>query len=195
MDDHHITQIPTVFDAIHRETERVGFMLASEPRTGSFLRTLAASKPGGRFLELGTGTGVGTAWLLDGMDADARLTSVDSDATVSEIARRYLGHDSRVTFHVGDAAAFLEQADRQSFDLIYADAWPGKFTHLDFALSLLKVGGIYVVDDLLPQPAWPEGHAPKVPLLIADLENRPGFVATKLTWASGLMMLVRRKAL
>ena len=191
MDDHHIPQIPAVLDAIHRETERVGFMLASEPRTGSFLRTLTASKPGGRFLELGTGTGVGTAWLLDGMDADARLISVDSDATVSEIARRYLGPDSRVTFHVGDASAFLEQEDRQSFDLIYADAWPGKFTHLDLALSLVKVGGIYFIDDLLPQPAWPEGHAPKVPLLIADLENRPGFVSTKLTWSSGLMMLVR----
>ena len=39
------------------------------------------------------------------------------------------------------------------FDLIYADAWPGKFTHLDRALSLLTRGGIYFIDDLLPQPS------------------------------------------
>jgi hypothetical protein len=69
--------------------------------------------------------------------------------------------------------------------------WPGKFTHLDRALSLLAAGGVYFIDDLLPQPNWPDGHAAKVPALIADLEGRDGFVSTKLAWASGLMMLVR----
>lgn len=191
MNDHDIAQTPAALDAILRDSARIGFALASEPKTGSLLRALAASKPGGRFLEIGTGTGVGTAWLLAGMDADARLSSVDSDAKVSQVARRHLGHDARVTFHHADGAVFLAQAAPAQFDLIYADAWPGKFTHLDLALSLLKTGGIYFVDDLLPQPNWPEGHAPKVPVLIADLERRRGFVATKLAWASGLMMLVR----
>jgi len=190
MDDLSIAT-PSVLDALRRDTERVGFAMASEPKTGSFLRTLAASKPGGRFLELGTGTGVGTAWLLAGMDLGSHLDSVDTDATLQQIARRHLGHDARVTFHVADGAAFLEQTRPQQFDFIYADAWPGKFSHLEVALSLLRVGGIYLVDDLLPQPNWPEGHAPKVPLLIDQLESRHGFVATKLAWASGLMVLVR----
>jgi predicted O-methyltransferase YrrM len=35
------------------------------------LRMLAASKPGGRFLELGTGTGIATAWLLKKIDIAA----------------------------------------------------------------------------------------------------------------------------
>ena len=69
MDDHEIRQVPAVVDAIRRDTRQLGFTMASEPQTGSLLRTLAASKPSGRFLELGTGTGVGTAWLLAGMDA------------------------------------------------------------------------------------------------------------------------------
>ena len=193
MNDHEITGIPSVLDAIRLETERVGFTLASEPKTGSLLRTLAASKPGGHFLELGTGTGIGTAWLLAGMAASSHLISVDSDATVLEVARRNLGNDTRVTFHLGDGGAFLEQAT-QHFDLIYADAWPGKFTHLEQALSLLTIGGIYFIDDLLPQASWPDGHAPKVPALIADLEHRSGFVMTKLAWASGLMVLVRTDA-
>jgi predicted O-methyltransferase YrrM len=191
MNDCEILSRPSKLEAIRVETERIGFTLASEPRTGAFLRALAASKPGGRFVELGTGTGVGTTWLLAGMDAGSRLVSVDSDPAVQEIARRNLGDDPRVTFHLRDGAAFLEQAGEAQFDLIYADAWPGKFTHLDLALSLLKVGGIYFIDDLLPQPNWPDGHAAKVQPLIADLESRPGFVATKLAWASGLMMLVR----
>ena len=69
-----------------------------------------------------------------------------------------------------DGEAFLRDASG-SFDLIYADAWPGKFSHLDEALGLLAAGGFYVIDDLLPQPNWPEGHAPKVPALVDDLER------------------------
>ena len=164
---------------------------ASEPKVGALLATLAASKPGGRFLELGTGTGHGTAWLLAGMDAASRLETVDTDAEVVAVARRHLGADPRVTFRIMDGAEFLVQSS-DSFDLIYADAWPGKFSHLDKALSRLRTGGIYVIDDLLPQPNWPEGHAPKVPALIESLEQREGFITVKLAWASGLMLVVRR---
>jgi len=185
------TDTPAVLDAILRDTERVGFTMASEMQTGALLRVLAASKPGGRLLELGTGTGVGTAWLLAGMDGRSRLQSVESDATVLEIARRHLGQDPRVVFHLADGATFLARP-QEGFDLMYADTWPGKFTHLDLALSLIRSGGIYFVDDLLPLPSWPAGHAPKVAALIADLESRRDFVATKLAWASGLMVLVKK---
>jgi predicted O-methyltransferase YrrM len=191
LDDRPRTQTPAALDAIERDAAAIGFTMASESRTGSLLRTLAASKPGGRFLELGTGTGVGTAWLLAGMDAQSRLDSVDSDERVIEIARNHLGGDPRVTFHLGDASAFLARMASPRVDFIYADAWPGKFTHLDLALSLLRPGGIYFVDDLLPQSNWPDDHPPKVASLVAGLENRPGFIATKLAWASGLMLLVR----
>ena len=191
MNDCEIGRLPSTLEAIRVDTERIGFALASEPKTGALLRACAASKPGGRVLELGTGTGVGTAWLLDGMDAAARLISVDSDPQVQDVAKRHLAQDPRVTFHLGDGGAFLEQRRDTRFDLIYADAWPGKFTHLDLALSLLAAGGIYFIDDLLPQPNWPAGHAAKVAPLIANLESRHGFVATKLPWASGLMIVVR----
>ena len=165
--------------------------MASEPKVGALLAALVASKPGGRFLELGTGTGHGTAWLLSGMDALSTLETVDSAATVVAVARRHLGSDRRVTFHVMDGAEFLRQSPRP-FDLIYADAWPGKFSHLKEALSLLRPGGMYVIDDLLPQPNWPEGHAPKVPALIDNLEQRDEFSTVKLAWASGVMLVVRR---
>ena len=165
--------------------------MASEPQTGFLLRTLAASKPGGRFIELGTGTGVGAAWLLDGMDLASRLDSVDNDPEATAVARRHLGGDPRAKWHLADGADFLAGAPPSSADFIFADAWPGKFTHLDLALSKLRPGGIYLVDDLLPQPNWPADHPPKVSALIAQLESRAGFLATRLDWASGLMLLVR----
>ena len=104
-----MNQTPPSIDAIQRETNALGFTMASEPATGAVLAVLAATKPGGRFLELGTGTGLGTAWLLSGMDANSRLDSVDSDATVVAVARHHLGEDSRVTFHVRDGADFLSR--------------------------------------------------------------------------------------
>jgi predicted O-methyltransferase YrrM len=97
-----------------------------------------------------------------------------------------------VTFHVADGAAFIRHATAGVFDFIYADAWPGKFTHLDETLALLRPGGIYVIDDLLPQPNWPAGHAPKVPVLIDRLEARREFTTVRLAWASGLMIVVRK---
>lgn len=168
--------------------------MASEAKVGAVLAVLAASKPGGRFLELGTGTGHGTAWILAGMDPASRLDTVDTDADVISVAVRHLGSDPRVRFHVMDGADFLTQSAPDAFDFIYADAWPGKFSHLDQALALLGPGGMYVIDDLLPQPNWPDGHAPKVPALIADLEGRPGFTTARMAWASGLMIVVRNAA-
>ena len=126
------------------------------------------------------------------MDASSRLDTVDTDAGVLAVAMRHLDADARVTFHVVDGAEFIQRASRSQFDLIYADAWPGKFIHLDEALALLRPGGMYVIDDLLPQPNWPDGHAPKVPALISEIERRSEFVSVRLAWASGLMVVVRK---
>ena len=35
-------------------------------------------------------------------------------------------------------------------------------------MALLRAGGLYVIDDMLPQESWPAGHAGKVPRLIAE---------------------------
>jgi len=192
MNDTELYRQPAGVADIVAETKALSFNMMSEAKVGALLAVLAASKPGGRLLELGTGTGHGTAWLLSGMDAPATLDSVDIDEAVVALARRHLGSDRRVTFHVTDGAAFLRKEGLQPFDVIYADAWPGKFSHLDEALSLLRPGGVYVIDDLLPQANWPEGHAPKVPVLINEIERRSEFSTVRLAWASGLMLVVRR---
>ena len=192
MKDSDIHRRPVAIGRILEDTKLLGFDMASEPKVGALLAALAASKPGGRFLELGTGTGHGTAWLLSGMDAASTLDTVDTDESVVAVARRHLGPDPRVTFHLMDGGEFLQRPAQAQFDLIYADAWPGKFSHLDDALALLRPGGIYVIDDLLPQANWPEGHAPKVPALIDRIEGRSEFTTVRLAWASGLMLVTRR---
>jgi predicted O-methyltransferase YrrM len=192
MNDQHNLSPPTVVHAIQQDTTASGFTMASEPQTGSLLRTLAATKPAGALLELGTGTGLCTAWILDGMDRQSTLTTVDNDETVLNIAKRHLGNDLRVTFHLSEGATFLKTLRGQAFDFIFADTWPGKYDHLDEALALLKPGGLYVIDDMLPQANWPKGHDVKAAALIATLERRGDLTLTKLNWASGLIVATKR---
>src|SRR6185369_14368181 len=112
MNDHDLTRRPGALDAILNDTNALGFTMASEPKVGAFLAAVAASKPGGRFLELGTGTGHGTAWLLSGMDSQSRLETVDIDPSVVAVAQRHLGADDRVRFHVEDGAMFVQRLPR-----------------------------------------------------------------------------------
>lgn len=108
-----------------------------------------------------------------------------------KISISHLGNDPRISFICQDGEAFLHSVQDQQFDLVFADSWPGKFNGLQLALNIVARGGYYIIDDLYPQPGWPEGHAPKVPLLVNDLEGQQDFVSLKLDWASGLMVLVR----
>src|SRR5213596_2548841 len=109
MNDHEITDLPSTLDTIRQETERVGFTLGSEPKTGALLRALAASKPGGQFLELGTGTGVGTAWLLSGMDAGSHLSRSIATPRYRISRGGVLGTTRESRFISGTAASSLER--------------------------------------------------------------------------------------
>jgi predicted O-methyltransferase YrrM len=184
---------PAVLGKIEADTRAIGFTMASDPLTGTLLRTLAASKVAGRLLELGTGTGIGTAWLLDGMEPQATLLTVDANHQAVAVAQRYLSGDPRVTFTIDDGGAViagLRQAGRL-FDLIFADTWPGKFYLLDETLGLLAAGGLYIIDDLLPQENWPDGHAEKVADLIKRLYQRSNLRITALEWSTGIMIATK----
>lgn len=185
---------PAVISDLSRVAAELGFSMSSDMLTGSLLRTLAGSKPGGELLELGTGVGMGTAWLLAGMDETAHLTTVDRDEKNAAIARRFLGADPRVTFQLADGLAFIQSCHEQgrAFDLIFADTPPGKFEALPETLALLKKGGFYVVDDLNSQPGWDAEHLPKVERLIGTLEQRDDLHLTKFDWSVGLVVAVKK---
>jgi predicted O-methyltransferase YrrM len=184
---------PHVLHSIEEATQAIGFMMASDHLTGSLLRTLAASKSAGKFLELGTGTGLATAWILDGMDSHSKLLTVDKDEALLAIAKKFLQNDARLEICTSDGGAFIQalEVSGEKFDLIFADTWAGKYTHFDEALSLLKTGGLYIIDDLLPQSNWPEDHPPKVAKLIQTLEQKHDFRVTKLNWSTGLIIAAK----
>ncbi len=183
---------PKAYYSLDEATKLSGFTMASDVLTCSLLRTLASSKPGGKFLELGTGTGLSASWILDGMDEDSTLTSIDNDSKFLEIAQSFLSDDKRLKLICADGAEWVEANRDQKYDYIFADTWHGKYLLLDEVLSMLNKGGLYLVDDMLPQPNWPEGHHEKAIAFTQLLENRGDLILTKQVWATGIIVAVKK---
>ena len=187
-----IGNLPAGYTDIQTASQEMGFSMPSDLQTGALLKTLAGAKPQATVLEIGTGTGLATAWLLAGMSAEATLISVDNEPMYQAVAARVLGHDARLQLVCADAGSWLETNQEQSFDLIFADAWPGKYANLNATLNLLKTGGFYVIDDMLPQPNWPDGHGGNVDKLVADLESRADLRLVKLAWSTGILIATKK---
>ena len=107
-------RLPGTYLKIKETTARSGFTMASELLTCSLLRTLAASKPASKFLELGTGKVLSTARILDGMDYESSLISIDNDLNFLEIAKNYLGVDQRLQLNCVDGGKWVEDNMEQS---------------------------------------------------------------------------------
>jgi predicted O-methyltransferase YrrM len=135
---------------------------ASLPDVGRFLAVLAAGCTGGRIGELGTGTGIGAAWMISAMPAGCRLVTVELDERRAQAARELFAHDPRVEVITGDAVGILP--GRGPFDLLFADC---QVAATDL-VSWLTIGGRVVKDDVTPQKVLPEDS----PFLTDDPKRR-----------------------
>jgi demethylmenaquinone methyltransferase/2-methoxy-6-polyprenyl-1,4-benzoquinol methylase len=175
-----------------RLAERLGFSFSCSDEVGRLLATLATSIPQhGRILELGTGAGVGTAWLCYGLGAraDAEIVTVELDeALVAEVRNR--AWPASVRFVVGDAVAELGALGL--FDLVFADAPGGKWERLDLTLAAVGVGGRVLVDDMTPQPEWPPEQRVQQAAVCRSLVSDPRFTAVEMAWGGGVILAARR---
>jgi predicted O-methyltransferase YrrM len=192
LNDEKTIRFPTKYAEVLQATKAMDFKMASDVLTGNLLQTLATTKPKGRFLEIGTGTGLSATWILNGMDSQSTLLSVDNNPDLSSVAEKLLGFDTRLTLRVADGAEFIRSLAGQTFDLIFADSFPGKYNTLEETLRLVAPGGLYVVDDMLPQPNWPEGHAQTVDDLIVKLDALKDFHVCTMNWSTGLVICTRK---
>jgi predicted O-methyltransferase YrrM len=191
MNDRPEKRVPEGFHQIWEATLAMKFDMASDQLTGSLLKTLVASKPGGNFLELGTGTGLATVWMISGMDNRSSLLSIENKELYLDVARKNIS-DNRVELLLADAGAWISSYSGKKFDLVFADAMPGKYELFEETIGLLNSHGYYLVDDMLPQPNWPEGHDKKVEDFIKQVSRRDDLVITKLDWSTGIMIIVKK---
>jgi predicted O-methyltransferase YrrM len=138
---------------------------ASLPGVGRFLAVLAAGCHGGRIGEIGTGTGVGAAWMASAMPPDCTLTTVEIDGPRAAAAARLLAADERVTVLSGDARALL--STHAPFDLLFADGGWRDPDGLGTLVDMVRVGGQLVMDDVTPLRRLP----PDSPLRSGDVKR------------------------
>ncbi|WP_281543073.1 O-methyltransferase [Maribacter aestuarii] len=187
-----IRDVPKIYEEIQRKSKEIGFTMPSDIYIGTMLKTLISSKPAARVLELGTGLGLSLAWMIDGMDENSNLITIDNNPELIELAQHYFGKDERLEVFCEDASIWLENYTGPKFDLIFADAWPGKYSQLEETLNMLKSGGFYIIDDMKQQPNWPEGHDEKVRGLVSYLEKRNDLSLTKMNWSTGVIIAVKK---
>ncbi len=192
MNDSLILDTPESYSHLLNKCKEIGFDMPSDIYIGTLLKTLIATKPKSNILELGTGMSLSLSWMVDGMDQNSKLTSIDNDPKLIKIADEFFKQDQRVNLICVDGSEWIKNYKGEHFDLIFADAWPGKYSELTETLDLLKVGGIYIIDDMTPQPNWPEGHNKKAENLIEHLESRKDLTITKMNWSTGVIMCVKR---
>jgi predicted O-methyltransferase YrrM len=190
MEDVVLTNIPVHYNRIKDDTAKLSFQMNSDLYTGSLLKTLAASKKAGRMLELGTGGGLATSWILEGLDQQSKLLTIENNEALWRIASKQL-RDDRIEFILADGYEWLKEYQGEKFDLIFADAMAGKYDLFEETVNLLKSGGFYIIDDMLPQMNWPVGHAEKVNAFVHRLELRKDLVLTKMKWSTGIIIAVK----
>lgn len=141
-------------DALAREMERYAAehdVPIARRELARLLEALAASRPAGRFLEIGTAIGYGALALARGA-RDGRVISVDRDAARLALARGYLergGVLDRVELVEGEAMA-VAQTVAGPLDLVYLDGDKGDYRRLlDQLLPKVAIGGFVVADNLL----------------------------------------------
>jgi predicted O-methyltransferase YrrM len=159
------------------------------PGVGRFLAVLAAGCSGGRIGELGTGAGIGAAWMASAMPADCVLITVELDESLARTARDLLAADSRIEVVTGDALRVIP--GHRPFDLLFADS--GVRDSADFAalVGSLRIGGRIVMDDVTPEDLLP----PDSPLHGEDIKRRCFSSEPRLTWTEVVLPDLRNSLL
>lgn len=143
----HKDRLPPLVAGAARLAERFAFRNSCAAAYAPLLQMLAAQVRGGAIGEMGTGAGVGTAWLASAMGEGSRLVTIEADAPRAQAVAELFADDARITALHGDA---LELAAHGPFDLVFCDAGPGKIDRQDITIGMTRPGGVILLDDVTP---------------------------------------------
>lgn len=127
-----------------------GYLRSSRTETGRLLASLAASRAG-TLAELGTGCGVGTAWLASGKHDNVRVVTVEIEPALVEKVRDLFTDEPDVEVIAGDWTTLATYAP---FSLLFVDVRDAKES-VDAVADLIEPGGMVVLDDFTPCTTWP----------------------------------------
>jgi predicted O-methyltransferase YrrM len=149
---HATSTIPPLVQQATALAGEMGFASSCTAEVGRLLCVLAGACAHGRIGEIGTGCGVGTAWMADRLAPGVELWTVEIDARRAALARCLLRGVPGVQVLTGDWQTILPHGP---FALLFADAPAAKVGAPEQVLAALAPGGLLVLDDLTPEDQWP----------------------------------------
>lgn len=184
---------PSRVEAARRRAERLGFEYSCDDGTGRLLATLAAAVPeNGRILELGTGVGVGCAWIVHGLGSrtDVEVVTIENDPFCASAAAEESWPDY-VQLRVANALEVLPTLG--TFDLIFPDAPAGKWTGLDLTIDALRPGGVLIVDDMIPKPDFRDDWKKSLEGTRKNLLGHSNLIAVEIADLTGVILATKRR--
>lgn len=144
------TDVPALVARALDLSRQRGFITSTRRETGALLAALAASRSG-LLAELGTGCGVGSAWLVSGARPGTQVVSVELDPLLAGDVQRVFAGVDHVEVVAGD---WRQLTERGPFSLIFTDV-PDVMAEVDALADLVEPGGLVVLDDFVASSAWP----------------------------------------
>ena len=166
-------------------------------QVASLLELLAASIQAQAIIEVGTGTGISGAALLEGMKAGGVLTSIDLEAEYQRHAKELftgLGFESnRTRLIAGRALDVLPRFSDGAYDLIFIDAEAGEYpAMLNQAKRLLRIGGLVIFHGAfstgMADPATRDYEATAMRDMATELRTDSDWLPSLLTVGEGLFL-------
>jgi predicted O-methyltransferase YrrM len=146
---------PPLVDRALELAARQGFERSCRDEDGALLHVLAGRRGIARAGEIGTGAGVGAAWIVSALEPGVPFVTVEHHASLATAAGELFSGDTDVRVLVGD---WREVMPREApFDFLFVDAHDAK-DDPDGVLGLLAPRATVVLDDFWRDPALPDAR-------------------------------------
>ncbi len=138
-------------------------VIDATPGSGAYLRFVASLLSAQSVVEIGTGSGVGTLWLLKGIMSSGVITTIDPEVQHIQIAKQVLIDadiaPNRYRLITSDYLEVMRKLADRAYDLVVFRGNPEDILDvIDEAHRILRVGGILAIDHFygggkVPDPA------------------------------------------
>ena len=148
--------LPPLVEKALALTERLGFESRAGRRSGRLLHVLAASRGRERVAEIGTGTGVGAAWIVSALPPQTPFFTTEIDEARAAAARELFAGGRERPRARGRLARAAARRGAVRPPLLRRAKQLRPQEDGELVVGLLAPGGIAVLDDLTPGFAGPD---------------------------------------
>lgn len=143
-----------VLAALNRETyaKIMTPRMLSGHLQGQVLRMFSQMINPKNILEIGTYTGYSALCMVDGLQEDGKLITIDVNEELQDIIQRYIGDAGKtdqIDLRIGNALDIIPSLE-QTFDLVFIDADKENYpNYFDMVIDKVSVGGYIIADNVL----------------------------------------------